>query len=131
MRTKLLALFLLFSFSSYYLFAQELKETKAKIIEDRVDFLLSINEGGDADFTTLFEQLELYYQNQINLNNTTVDELRSLGLLNDIQISQIFNHIEKNGQLLRIEELKSIPSMKLKDIKRIEPFILIKQNSWR
>jgi hypothetical protein len=30
--------------------------------------LLDINEGGEADFTTLFEQLEIFYNRLINLN---------------------------------------------------------------
>ncbi len=128
MKTKIVVHFLLFLLVPLFISAQELNDAKEKIIEDRVDFLLTINEGGDADFTTLFEQLELYYQNPINLNNTTQDELRSLGLLNDIQISQIFKHIEKNGKLLRIEELQSISAMQIEDIKRIEPFVVVKLN---
>ena len=45
------------------------------IIEDRVDFLLDVNEGGDADFTTLFEQLEFYFDHPINLNRANKLEL--------------------------------------------------------
>mgnify|MGYP000900612302 FL=1 len=57
-----------FLFNCVHLFGQELEEQKANIIEQRVDFLLDINEGGEADFTTLFEQLEIFYNRLINLN---------------------------------------------------------------
>lgn len=102
--------------------AQELETQKAEIIEERVDFLLDINEGGETDFTTLFEQLEIYYNHPINLNTADKSQLEDLGLLNQIQINNLLVHIEKNGKLIGLEELQSIDGFDLASIQLILPF---------
>ncbi|MFT5669156.1 MAG: hypothetical protein ACI9DK_003368, partial [Vicingaceae bacterium] len=89
-------LLLCLSLSSIQLVGQSLEEEKSTIIEQRVDFLLDINEGGEADFTTLFEQLELFYNRPLNLNIAKKTDLEDLGLLNSIQINSLLAHIENN-----------------------------------
>lgn len=101
---------------------QELEEQKANIIEQRVDFLLDINEGGEADFTTLFEQLEIFYNRPINLNQAKKIDLEDLSLLNSLQINALLKHIEKNGKLITLEELQSIEGFDLETIRLIQPF---------
>lgn len=114
--------FLLCSSSAFQLTAQELEDEKRNIIEERVDFLLDVNEGGNADFTTLFEQLEFYYDKPINLNRSNQSELESLGLLNSIQINNLLRHIELNGKLITFEELQTIEGFDLNTIRLIQPF---------
>ena len=104
---------------------QELEEQKANIIEQRVDFLLDINEGGEADFTTLFEQLEIFYNRPINLNQAKKIDLEDLGLLNSLQINALLKHIEKNGKLITLEELQSIEGFDLETIRLIQPFVKV------
>ncbi len=105
--------------------AQEIEKEKLNIIEQRVDFLLDVNEGGEADFTTLFEQLEFYYSHPININTTDRDELEKLGLLNAIQINNLLLHIEQNGKLIHLEELQTIQGFDVEGIRLISPFIKI------
>lgn len=105
---------------------QELDDEKSRIIENRVDFLLDINEGGEADFTTLFEQLEFYFDHPINLNNAKEIDLKDLGLLNDIQINSLLKHIEDHGKLITFEELQSIKGFDLESIQLIQPFTEVK-----
>lgn len=107
---------------SFQFFAQELEEEKASIIEQRVDFLLDVNEGGEADFTTLFEQLEIFYDRPINLNQAKKVDLEDLGLLNSLQINSFLAHIEKHGKLITFEELQSIEGFDLETIRLIQPF---------
>jgi len=113
---------LLLFFGYFDLRAQELEDEKRSIIEQRVDFLLDVNEGGNADFTTLFEQLQFYYDRPINLNRTSQAELENLGLLNSIQINNLLEHIEKNDNLITFEELQTIEGFNLEDIRLIQPF---------
>lgn len=111
--------------SYFHSIGQGLEEQKANIIEQRVDFLLDINEGGDADFTTLFEQLEIFYNRPINLNQAKKIDLEDLGLLNSLQINALIKHIEKNGKLISIEELQSIEGFDLETIRLIQPFVKV------
>ena len=115
-------LLLCLSLSSIQLVGQSLEEEKSTIIEQRVDFLLDINEGGEADFTTLFEQLELFYNRPLNLNIAKKKDLEDLGLLNSIQINSLLAHIENNGKLITVEELQTINGFDLETIRLIQPF---------
>lgn len=115
-------LFVCFGVLSFHLNGQELEDEKASIIEQRVDFLLDVNEGGEADFTTLFEQLEIFYDRPINLNQAKKIDLEDLGLLNSIQINALLKHIEKNGKLITFEELQSVEGFDLETIRLIQPF---------
>jgi len=108
--------------------SQEIDDDKKSIIEQRLDFLLDVNEGGDADLTTLFEQLEIYYDKPINLNQANHSKLNDLGLLNDIQINNLLNHIKENGKLISIEELQSIDGFDLETIRLIQPFTKVSSN---
>lgn len=105
--------------------AQELELKKQKIIEDRIDFLVNKNQSGNADYTSLFEQLEFYYHQPIQLNSTTKDELSDLGLLSDIQINNLLEHIEKYGKLLLFEELQSVEAFDIHTIRQIHPFVIV------
>lgn len=131
---NVLLLFSLLLLNLFGLKSQELEEAKKDIIEQRVDFLLDINEEGEADFTTLFEQLEYFFEHPINLNHTSAEELNQLGLLNQIQINALMNHIEKHGKLIRLEELQTVSAFDLESILMIQPFVKIKyaetQNRW-
>jgi hypothetical protein len=113
------------SLISIHSIGQELEEKKADIIEQRVDFLLDINEGGEADFTTLFEQLEIFYNRPINLNQAKKIDLEDLGLLNSIQINALLRHIEKNGKLITLEELQSVEGFDVESIRLIQPFVKV------
>lgn len=104
---------------------EEYENNKNSVIEQRVDFLLDINEGGDADFTTLFEQLEIYYNKPLNLNTADKQELIELGLFNEIQVNNLLLHIEKNGKLLNTEELQSIDGFDVSSIRLIQPFVRV------
>ncbi|MBL4709684.1 MAG: helix-hairpin-helix domain-containing protein [Flavobacteriales bacterium] len=108
--------------------AQELEDEKYNIIEQRVDFLLDVNEGGETDFTTLFEQLEVFYQKPINLNTANKFTIEELGLLNPIQINNLLAHIERNGKLISFEELQSIEGFDLEDLRLIQPFTKVSRD---
>jgi len=113
---------------SVHTYGQELEDQKASIIEQRVDFLLDINEGGEADFTTLFEQLELFYDRPIHLNQAKKIDLEDLGLLNSLQINALLAHIEKHGKLITFEELQSIEGFDLVTIRLIQPFTKVSRD---
>ncbi|MDB3887350.1 helix-hairpin-helix domain-containing protein [bacterium] len=118
----LLLLSFLFSWSPIY--SQQNEELKNKIIEDRIEYL-SEDDEVQLDYTSVFNQLSFYFENPINLNRASLDELRSIGLFSDIQIVNLLDHIDKNGKLITLEELQSVQGFSLDFIRRVLPFVRI------
>ncbi|HET6225958.1 MAG TPA: hypothetical protein VFF27_06745, partial [Bacteroidia bacterium] len=77
----------------------------------------------DPDYSALLETLAHYRKHPINLNHTTIDELQELNLLSDLQINQLFSHLEKNGKLLSLLELQSIEGFDLSLIQALLPYV--------
>ena len=80
-KNRLLLIF--FTGISSCLFSQQRNE----IIQQRVEFIAEQSESEELDLTNIFDQLNYFYDNPINLNNTSPEELRTLGLLTEVQIT--------------------------------------------
>ncbi len=79
----------------------------------------------DGNYEDLYENLFTIYQSPIDLNRTTVDQLRTLFFLSEIQINSFFKHFEKFGPMLSIYELQALENLNLEDIKNILPFVTV------
>ncbi|HIP37174.1 MAG TPA: helix-hairpin-helix domain-containing protein, partial [Crocinitomix sp.] len=106
-------------------FAQE--EERDKIIERRIEFIGENIENSDIDLTTYLEDLYYFFDNPINLNQTTFDELSKLLMLTDKQIYDILNYRKKYGEILSLYELSAIESLNEATIEMILPFVGIQQ----
>ena len=82
-------------------------------------------QSDEVPYEDLYEALLQYYQTPINLNTATREELRSLLLLNENQITTLLNHRQANGDLLSVYELQSIEGYDLRTINRILPFVSV------
>jgi hypothetical protein len=92
------------------------------VIED----LLTGNEDIDgSDLVFVFESLQGFARNPLNLNTATISDLQDLFLLNQIQIQEFFIYKKKVGELISIYELQAIPGFDLKTIRVISPFIKV------
>lgn len=80
----------------------------------------------DLNYEELYETFFLLYQNPLNLNKITINELQSLYVLSEIQINNFFKYIEENGTLISIYELQSIPGFDLETIYKIVPFVTVR-----
>ncbi len=124
MRSKLLLLaaFLLIGFAA-----------KAQTQEDQLikDLIESIAENlpEDYDLSELQDRLTYYRKHPINLNGTNAEELKTLVFLSPLQISNLFEHIRKNGKLIDLLELQSIPEFDLTTIQRLMPFVTLDQSA--
>lgn len=108
------------------LFSQGNKDlNKISIIEKRIEMIAEDSEDEEIDFTTLFDDLLLYYENPLDLNIAEKEQLQSLALLSEVQISNLLKHIKKNGKLIAIYELQSIDGFDLETIQLILPFIKV------
>lgn len=106
----------------------DIEREKNLIVESRIEFLLDNNESGEADYTTLFEQLEFYYRKPINLNRTDYEELQTLGLISDILINNLLIHLEQHGKLFTLEELQTVKGFDSETIQLILPFVSVNSN---
>lgn len=79
----------------------------------------------EMDFADFVDILYIYYQNPLNLNTATSDQLKSLGLLNDLQISSLIEYRSKKGKLETIYELKDIPGFDYLFAYELQTFVYI------
>ena len=116
-------------FGSIFVFAQDNPE-QDNLIQRRIETIAEqLGEGDEGlDFNTLLDDLLLFSENPININNTTPNELAQLPMLDDIAIANLMAHIEKNGKLLNIYELQGVDGFSVSQIRQIEPFIKVSDN---
>lgn len=101
---------------------QPVSSPEEQIIED---YLQSIEAEGDFDFNTIFEELEYFRDNPLDLNGANEGDLQALKLLSDIQILDLINYRRQAGDLISVYELQAIPSFDLLTIRRILPFVAV------
>ena len=112
-----ICLFLTFSINS---FGQENNPLLEEIIEQ-----IAEESEEELDYAELYEALYHFAENQINLNNTTKEDLRELYFLNAYQIDKLLLHIDKNGKLLSYLEQQTIAGFDVQTIQNLLPFISI------
>lgn len=124
MRFRLLALFALLLIG----FAAKAQTQEDQLIKDLIESIAE-NLPEDYDLSELQDRLTYYRKHPINLNNTTAEELKTLVFLSPLQISNLFEHIRKNGKLIDLLELQSIPEFDIQTIQRLLPFATLEQSS--
>ncbi len=92
----------------------------ANLLEDLLE-----NDDDDVtyDFFSLYEDLQAYLKNPININKATTEDLESLQLLSDIQIADIIDYREQYGPFLSKYELQTLPSLDFGVLSALIPLI--------
>ncbi|MBR9921702.1 MAG: helix-hairpin-helix domain-containing protein [Bacteroidetes bacterium] len=117
---------LLFCLFSQTLTAQiDSVETSDILVED---ILQNNIETSDLDHNTLFEGLEYFRENPLDLNTASREDLEEIRLLSDIQIDRFLSYRLETGELISIYELQAIPGFDLISIKNILPFVKVGGN---
>ena len=124
MRFKLLILFAFLLIG----FVAKAQTQEDQLIKDLIESIAE-NLPEDYDLSELQDRLTYYRKHPINLNNTTAEELKTLVFLSPLQISNLFEHIRKNGKLIDIAELQSIAEFDLQTIQRLLPFATLAQST--
>jgi len=104
---------------------QQSKELKTSIIQQRIEFIAEQSERDDLDYTTLFDQLSFYYENPLNINEASLDDLRSLPIITPFQAIAIDTYIKKYGTLTSIYELRNIKELDATTIQAMLPFVSV------
>jgi hypothetical protein len=79
----------------------------------------------DLAYEALRERLWEYYNDPLSLNQATREELHMLCILTNDQLDQLFQHLEKNGPLISIYEVQTIPRFDLATIQLLAPFVKV------
>lgn len=98
-----------------------------KIQNQNLELLGESNGEEDADYTNLIDHWNFLRTHPLNLNFANSEALQNLGLLNDLQIVSLLNHIQQNGKLLSLLELQGIKGFDLETISRIRPYVYVKE----
>lgn len=100
------------------------------VIEQRIEAAAEqLGGDNDVDLTNLFELLADRYNDPIDLNHTSAQELNALLLLNDVQVSSLLEHVKRNGKLLSLYELQTINGWDASTINLIRPFVHVRENA--
>ena len=107
--------------STIQLFGQDyIRDEQMENLSEKTD---AENED-DADQQRLNE----WHRNPINLNKASDEELTSLGMLTPLQIKQFFAYRQLLGTLISIYELQAIPAWDIETIRKVLPYIIIKDD---
>jgi hypothetical protein len=79
----------------------------------------------DLEYEELYETVLQYLSSPLDINRATADEFRSLYLMSEQQVQDLVAHRTKNGDLLSIYELQTLPSFPPEFIRRLAPFVTI------
>lgn len=119
------ALLCLFVILSNLLMAQDPDEPgREEINESRIEKISSQTDN-ETDYTDLLQGMDDFLKHPLNLNHATFEELSALSPLNEMQINNLLEHIQKNGKLLSIFELQTIEGWDLELIKTLLPYIRV------
>ena len=99
------------------------EDEKYRILEQRIELIAEQNEEDEIDYSHLQDLLELYFDNPLDLNKASRQELEELELLSIDQINSLQSHIDKFGPLLSMYELQTIPGFNRYDFDLILPFV--------
>jgi DNA uptake protein ComE-like DNA-binding protein len=108
--------------------------SSAQVLQDSTDAIelqkqkienYSEQTESEWDITDVVSTLEYNIKHPINLNNADFEDLQKLGLLDDIQIKNLLDHIKKNGKLLTVYELQTIEGFDSELIEMLLPYVVV------
>ncbi|MEO5990559.1 MAG: helix-hairpin-helix domain-containing protein, partial [Ferruginibacter sp.] len=133
MMYKILLFIIICFFCSVRVFAQvdstiNNNEQVDEQINQNIEIISEQLQSEEGDLTSLTDTWSYYKKHPLNLNKATKDQLDEMQLLNEIQISNLLKHREKNGNLISIYELQSINGFDLSSIRKLLPFVYVSNN---
>ena len=100
------------------------QETVAPVlnIQQLMERLFPIQEE-DLDYEALYELLLELYQNPLDINRVTTDELQATYLLAPTQIQALIDHRNTWGEFLSLYELQTLPNWDSTTLITLLPFL--------
>lgn len=120
MRIQLLLLLL---FSYFAVFTQE---TSEDIIENYIEEVTASTDQ-ELDYTSMYEDLNYYLANPLNLNEATIQDLEKLYVLSEYQMKGILLYRETYGAFYSISELIHLGGFNAGVVRLLQPFITVEK----
>ena len=99
---------------------------KVPSLEDLIEDIAG-NTDAEIDYTSLYEDLNNFINNPLNINTATQEDLEKLQILNDFQVKSLLDYIKQKGQMLSIYELQLVYGFTMNDISKILPFVTVSE----
>jgi hypothetical protein len=106
------------------LFSQDNNIVNEKQQQEIIEYLASVGDE-DVDYTQLFENLERYLNQPLDINNATKAELQTLGLLSDYQVQVLIDYRTEHGGFISLNELQYLYGYTVELLDVISPYITI------
>ncbi len=117
-----IAFVLILLFAMQKVLAQGVGVDPQQLISDIIEDMSSKTDQ-EIDYTPIVEDLMYLFENPLNINQCSIEDLSKLAFLSDFQVKSLWDYIQTNGNLLSIYELQLIFGFEREDIQRIAPFI--------
>ena len=111
-------------FLSLSAFSQK-SELRNDIIQQRIEFIAQQYESSTIDYTNLIEILTFYFDQPMNLNSATREEIQSLQILSAFQIRNLLNYRVQYGDFTTIYELRSLEGFDIETLQNLVPFVYV------
>ena len=118
-------------FAAYYfavLFSASAQQNRPDIDLDAFVQQLMGTQTEDANYEDLYESLLQLYTHPLDLNRATRNDLAATYVLSEAQLNRFLEHRATNGKLLTIYELQAIPGFDLITIRKLLPFVEVRDN---
>lgn len=97
-----------------------------QVIEDLIEELAENNDE-ELDYTTVTENLYYYFENPLNLNIASEEELFKIPILNTFQIRSLLDFRKIHGPFYSIYELQLVEGFSPHIIQKILPFVTVEK----
>jgi len=106
-------------------FAQQEKQIPDELLDAIFSQIAENRETEDIDQTQVYEDLQYFVQNPINLNKTSKEELEKLQFLTDTQIENLLYYADMYYPMETIYELRLVEGFYGQDIRNLLPFVYV------
>ena len=107
----------------YNTYSQEINEVEKWM--EYIEELMEDSEENAESIEKLFDELSYLSDNPFNLNHVTADQLKQIPFLSDMQIMNLLDYRQKQGEWVSIFELKNVPFLDMETIEMILPFVYV------
>lgn len=101
------------------------QNSSASLIEEVFEDISVNNEDEELDFENELQELSERFQEPVNLNTATKEQLEQFPFLKDIQIEHLLAYIDIHGQMQTIYELQLVEDMDKRTIDYLLPFVCV------